>query len=99
MKGITLFECGRLSPVALSLVILAMSAAAFAIDILVATVAPSFLGVPGDDPVLGLRRVSMASIAPVLGNAIGFYMSYRSYHPRADLRFLAPPRRGSLLPS
>ena len=32
----------------------------------------------------------LASVPAVLGNTLGFYMSYRSYGPRADLKFLAP---------
>jgi hypothetical protein len=90
MKRITLCRGGRLSLAALALVTLALSAVALAIDMLVAAVAPSVLGEPSDDLVLGLVGVSLASIPPVLGNAIGFYFSYRSYDPRALLKFLAP---------
>jgi hypothetical protein len=34
--------------------------------------------------------VLLASVPAVLGNTLGFYLSYRVYHPRALAKFLAP---------
>ena len=70
--------------------VLVLVAIAVALDMLVATAAPSVLGVPSDLPALGLGKVLLASIPAVLGNALGFYMSYRSYHSRALSKFLLP---------
>lgn len=90
MKRITLSKGGDLRPAGLVMVALVLAAIAAALDMLVATAAPAVLGVPSDLPALGLGTVLLASIPPVLGNALGFYMSYRSYQPRALLKFLVP---------
>lgn len=47
-------------------------------------------GAPGEVPAFGLGKILLASVPAVLGNTLGFYMSYRSYHPRALVKFLAP---------
>ena len=35
-------------------------------------------------------KVALATVPAVLGDALGFYMSYRRYDPRALVKFLAP---------
>jgi hypothetical protein len=90
MHRITFSKGGDIRPAAVALVGLALSAIAVALDMLVATTAPSFFGTPGEVPAFGLGKVLLASIPAVLGNTLGFYMSYRSYHPRALLKFLVP---------
>lgn len=90
MKRITSSKGGDLRPAGLVLVALVLATITVALDMLVATAATSVLGVPSDLPALGLGEVLLASIPAVLGNALGFYMSYRSYHPRALSKFLVP---------
>ncbi len=90
MNRITFNQSGDIRPGAVVLVGLVLSAIALTLDMLIANVAPSFLGAPGEVPAFGLGKVLMASVPAVLGNAYGFYMSYRSYDPRALLKFLAP---------
>ena len=90
MRRITLSKGVDLRPAGLVLVALVLAAIAVALDMLVATAAPSVLGVPSDLPALGLGKVLLTSIPAVLSNTLGFYMSYRSYHPRALSKFLVP---------
>ncbi len=90
MSRITFSQSGDIRPGVVVLVGLTLSAIALTLDTLIANVAPSFLGAPGEVPAFGLGKVLMASVPAVLGNAYGFYMSYRSYDPRALLKFLAP---------
>lgn len=81
---------GRLWAGRVGLAALLLAATAAALDLLVAAAAPSVLGVPSDLPALGLVPVLLASIPAVLGNAFGFYTSYRSHQPRALRKFLVP---------
>lgn len=90
MNRITFSQEGEIRPAAVVLMGLVLSAIAFALDMLIATAAPSAIGALGEAPALGLVTVLMMSVPAVLGNALGFYMSYRRYDPRADLKFLAP---------
>ncbi len=90
MDRITFSKGGDIRPAAVVLVGLALSAIALMLDMLVATAAPSVFGALGEIPAFGLGKVLMASVPAVLGNTLGFYMSYRSYHPRALVKFLAP---------
>jgi hypothetical protein len=90
MNRITFSREGEIRPAAVVLVGLVLSAIAFALDMLIATAAPSAIGVPGEAPAFGLITVLMMSVPYALGNTLGFYMSYRRYDPRALVKFLAP---------
>lgn len=90
MNRITFGPEGEIRPAAVALVGLVLSAVAFALDVLIATAAPSFIGAPGEVAARGFATVLGMSAPAVLGNTIGFYYSYRRYDPRADLKFLAP---------
>jgi len=90
MNRITFSPEGAIRPAAVVLVGLVLSAVAFALDMLIATTAPSFIGAPGEVAALGFATVLGMSVPAVLGNTVGFYFSYRRYDPRADLKFLAP---------
>ena len=90
MNRITFSPEGKIRPAAVALVGLALSAAAFALDMLIATTAPAFIGVPGEVAALGFATVLGMSAPAVMGNTMGFYYSYRRHDPRADLKFLSP---------
>ncbi len=90
MNRIMFSEEGGIRPVAVVVVGLVLSAVAFAINMLIANTAPGALGVPGEVSQFGAVKVVLATVPAVLGNTLGFYMSYRRYDPRADLKFLAP---------
>ncbi|MBA2511473.1 MAG: hypothetical protein H0V28_08340 [Rubrobacteraceae bacterium] len=90
MNRITFNESGDILGAAVVLVGLVLSAIALTLDMLIANAAPSFFGASGEVPAFGLGKVLMASVPAVLGNTYGFYMSYRSYDPRALVKFLAP---------
>ena len=90
MNRITFSPEGKIQLTAVVLVGLVLSAAAFALDMLIATTAPSFIGAPGEVATLGFATVLGMSVPAVLGNTMGFYYSYRRYDPWADLKFLAP---------
>ena len=90
MNRITFSPEGKIRPAAVVLVGLVLSAVAFALDMLIATTAPSFIGAPGEIAALGFTTVLTMSVPAVVGNSVGFYMSYRRYDPRALVKFLAP---------
>ena len=90
MNRITFNQEGRLRPAAMIGVGLVLSAVALAINTLIANAAPPALGVPDEVAQFGFVKVLMATVPAVLGNALGFYMSYRKYDPRALVKFLAP---------
>ncbi|CAA9510644.1 MAG: hypothetical protein AVDCRST_MAG12-3199 [uncultured Rubrobacteraceae bacterium] len=90
MNRITFSQEGKIRPVAVVLVGLVLAAIAFALDMAIATAAPAAFGAPGEASAFGVGKVLLASVPAVLGNTLGFYMSYRSYSPRADLKFLVP---------
>ena len=90
MNRITFSKGGDIRPAAVILVGLVLSAIALALDMFIANAAPSFSGTPGEVPAFGLGKVLLASVPAVLGNTLGFYLSYRSYHPRALVKFLVP---------
>ena len=90
MNRITFSPKGEIHPAAVVLVGLVLSALAFALDMLIATTAPSVFGTPGEVAALGFATVLGMSVPAVLGNTIGFYYSYRRYDPRANLKFLVP---------
>ena len=69
---------------------LVLSAIAFTLDTLISGAAPSAFGTPGEVPAFGFGKVLLASVPAVLGNTLGFYLSYRAYHPRALVKFIAP---------
>ena len=90
MNRITFSKDGGIRPAAVVLVGLVLSAVAFALDALIANAAPSAFGAPGEVPAFGPGKVLLASVPAVLGNTLGFYLSYRRYDPRALAKFLAP---------
>lgn len=90
MDRIVFSREGGIRPAAVVGVGLLLSAIAFAVNMLIANVAPPAFGVPGEVSQFGFAKVLMATVPAVLGNALGFYMSYRRYDPRALLKFLAP---------
>lgn len=90
MKRMTLDPLGDIRPARVVLAGLVLSALALALDLLIADAAPAALGAPGEVPSFGFVKVLLASVPAVLGNALGFYLSYRSPHPRALTKFLAP---------
>ncbi|CAA9453415.1 MAG: hypothetical protein AVDCRST_MAG78-3688 [uncultured Rubrobacteraceae bacterium] len=90
MNRITFSRSGEIRPAAVVLVGLVLSAIAFAIDMLIANAVPAALGAPGEASQFGLGKVALATIPAVLGNALGFYTSYRSHGPRALAKFLLP---------
>ena len=81
---------GGIRPSAVIGVGLLLSAVAFAVNTLIANVAPPAFGASEEVSRFGFVKVLMATVPAVLGNALGFYMSYRSYDPRALVKFLAP---------
>lgn len=90
MNRITFNESGEIRGAAVVLVGLTLAAIALALDMLTATVGPSVFGAPGEVPAFGLGKVLLASVPAVLGNTLGFYMSYCAYDPRALVKFLVP---------
>ena len=90
MNRIVFSQEGEIRPAAVVGVGLVLSAVAFAINTLIANAAPPALGAPGEVSQFGFVKVVLATVPAVLGNALGFYMSYRSHHPRALVKFLAP---------
>jgi hypothetical protein len=90
MNRITFSKGGEIRPVAVVLVGLVLSAIALALDMLIVNAGPSFFGTPGEVPAFGFGKVLLASVPAVLGNTLGFYLSYRAYHPRALVKFIAP---------
>ena len=69
---------------------LILSAIAFAVNVLIANAAPPALGAPpGEVAEFGFVKVALATVPAVLGDTLGFYMSYRKYDPRALVKFLA----------
>lgn len=90
MNRITFSRDGEIRPAAVVMVGLVLSAIAFALDMLIANAAPLAFGAPGEVPEFGIGKVLLASVPAVLGNTLGFYTSYRSYSPRALVKFLVP---------
>lgn len=90
MNRIMFNERSEIRPAAVVGVGLILSAMAFAINTLVANVGPSALGAPDEVSQFGLVKVALATVPAVLGNALGFYMSYRRYDPKALVKFLVP---------
>ncbi|CAA9453973.1 MAG: hypothetical protein AVDCRST_MAG80-2621 [uncultured Rubrobacteraceae bacterium] len=90
MNRITFSKGGDIRPAAVVLVGLVLSAIALALDTLIANAAPAAFGAPGEVSAFGPVKVLLASVPAVVGNTLGFYMSYRRYDPRALVKFLAP---------
>ncbi|QIN83497.1 hypothetical protein GBA63_13290 [Rubrobacter tropicus] len=90
MNRIVFSREGGIRPAAVVGVGLLLSAIAFAVNTLIAGVAPPAFGAPGEVSQFGFVKVLMATVPAVLGNTLGFYMSYRKYDPRALVKFLAP---------
>ena len=81
---------GDIRPAAVVGVGVLLSAIAFAVSMLVANAAPPAFGAPGEVSRFGFAKVALATVPAVLGNALGFYMSYRRHDKRALVKFLAP---------
>lgn len=69
---------------------LVLTAVAFTINILIAGAAPPTFWAPEEISQFGFVKMVLATVPTVLGNTLGFYMSYRQYYPRALVRFLVP---------
>ena len=90
MNRIMFSREGEIRPAAVVLVGLVLSAMAFGINTLIANAVPPALGAPGEVSQFGTIKVALATFPAVLGNTLGFHMSYRRYDPRALVKFLAP---------
>lgn len=90
MNRIVFSQEGEIRPAAVVGVGLVLSAVAFAINTLIADAAPPALGAPDEVSQFGFVKVVLATIPAVLGNTLGFYLSYRRHDPRALAKFLAP---------
>lgn len=90
MNRIVFSKEGGIRPIAVALVGLALSTIAFALDWMIVRNAQAIFGSFGEVYEFGVGKALLASFPAVLGNALGFYMSYRAYDPRALLKFLAP---------
>lgn len=90
MNRVVFSQEGEIRPAAVVGLGLILSAIAFAINTLIANAAPPLLGAPDEVSQFGFVKVVLATVPAVLGNALGFYMSYRRYDPRALVKFLAP---------
>ncbi len=90
MNRIVFSREGGIRPAAVVGVGLILSAVAFALNTLIANAAPSTFGAPGEVSQFGFVKVLMSTVPAVLGNALGFYLSYRRPDPRALVKFLAP---------
>lgn len=90
MNRIAFDREGQIRPATVVVVGLILSAVAFAVNTLIANAAPPALGAPGEVSQFGTVKVVLATLPAVLGNTLGFYMSYRRYDPRALVKFLAP---------
>lgn len=90
MNRIVFSREGEIRPAVVVGLGLILSAVAFAINTLIANAAPPALGAPDEVSQFGFVKVVLATVPAVLGNTLGFYMSYRRYDPRALAKFLAP---------
>ena len=90
MNRIAFNEEGGIRPVAVVVVGLVLSTIAFALDWMVVRNASAIFGSMGEVHEFGIGKALLASFPAVLGNTLGFYMSYRGYDPRALAKFLAP---------
>lgn len=90
MNSVMFGETGRLRTSSVLLAGLALSALALTVNTQVAAAAPAVLGAPNDLPPLSPARLMLATLPAVLGNTLGFFLAYRSPHPRALLKFLVP---------
>lgn len=90
MNRIVFGEEGGIRPAAVIVAGLVLSTIAFALDLMVIRNAPAIFGSLGEVHEFGIGKALLASFPAVLGNTLGFYMSYRGYDPRALVKFLAP---------
>lgn len=90
MDRIVFSREGGIRPAAVIGVGLILSAIAFAVNTLIANAAPPAFGAPDEVSLFGPVKVMLATVPAVLGNTLGFYMSYRRYDPRALVKFLGP---------
>lgn len=90
MNRVVFSRGGGIRPAAVVGVGMILSAIAFAINMLIANAAPPAFGALGEVSRFGFVKVALATVPAVLGNVLGFYMSYRKYDPRALVKFLAP---------
>ena len=90
MNHLTFSPIGEIRTSSVILLCVLLSGLALSLNLLIAGVAPGVFGVANDHPVLSLNKLMLASIPAVLGNTLGFYLSYRSPGPRALVKFLVP---------
>ena len=90
MNRITFSREGEIRPGAVVLVGFVLSTIAFALDWMIVRNASMVFGSLGEVYEFGTDKALLASFPAVLGNTLGFYMSYRAYDPRALAKFLAP---------
>ena len=90
MSRIVFSQEGEIRPAAVVGVGLLLSAIAFAVNARIAGAAPAAFGAPEELSQFGFVKVVLATGPAVLGNTLGFYMSYRRHDPWALVKFLAP---------
>lgn len=90
MNRIMFSKEGGIRPAAVIVAGLVLSAIAFALDLMIIRNASAIFGSLGEVHEFGIGKALLASFPAVLGNTLGFYMSYRSHDPRALVKFLAP---------
>ena len=90
MNRIAFSQDGGIRPATVVLVGLMLSTIAFALNLMIVRNASAVFGSLGEVHGFGIGKALLASVPAVLGNTLGFYMSYRAYDPRALAKFLAP---------
>ncbi len=90
MNRIVFGKEGEIRPAAVVLAGLILSTIAFALDWMIVRNAPAIFGSLGEVHEFGVGKALLASFPAVLGNTLGFYLSYRRPDPRALAKFLAP---------
>jgi hypothetical protein len=94
MNRITFSKDGEIRPAVVVLVGMVLSTIAFALDSMIIRNASAIFGPLGEVHEFGIGKARLASFPAVLGNTLGFYMSYRSYDPQALVNS-SRRRRGS----
>jgi len=83
MNRIAFNREGEIRPASVVIIGLVLSTIAFALEWMIIRDAQAIFGSLGEVYGFGIGTA-------LLGNPLGFYMSYRGHDPRADLKFLAP---------
>ena len=90
MNRITFSQEGGIRLSAVIVVGLVLTALAFTLDWMIVRNAQAIFGSLGEVHQFGVGKALLASVPAVLGNTLGFYMSYRRYDKRALAKFLLP---------